>query len=71
MRRNARLYTIYQKFTESVDCQPHRLDRKTVTRIRWVRVGARAFPYAEAQQYYRAMMDLDSALALRPVPKGS
>lgn len=67
--RHARRYTIYQRLTESTDCNPHKLQRHTITRARWIRVGARAFPLEEAREYYHAMLTQHTDLALRPVPK--
>lgn len=69
MSRHARRYTIYQRLTESTDCNPQRLRRHTTTRARWMRVGARAFPLAEARAYYGPMLDQNPDLALRIVPR--
>ena len=52
MSRHARRYSLYQRVTESADCNPQRLKARTITRARWVRIGARAFPLAEARAYF-------------------
>lgn len=73
MSRHARRYTLYQHSTEATGLDMKHLGRHTVTRARWIRVGARAFPLAEAEQYYGPMIanNPEHTLALRPVPKES
>ncbi len=69
MSRHARRYTTYRASTESVDCNPHRIRCHTVTRLKWVRVGTRAFSFTEAWEYYGTALAADSTLSLRPIPK--
>ncbi len=73
MSRHARRYSVFQRLMESEDCDPQRMTRRTTTRVRWVRVGARAFPLAEAQQYYGSMLTLNKQgpgdLELRAIPR--